>query len=136
MAFHNAGCTVTNQVNTFGMNIASIGSMSMNGKRVCLGADTMSVNIYVNGEKVKTETVKSDCQLAVNVDGYVVDSVRIEGSGNIKVDGNVGGNVSTVSGDIEVSNIIKGSVSSVSGNVVCGNVSGNVTTVSGNVKRQ
>jgi hypothetical protein len=79
-----------------------------------------SVSINDNGIVIDGNIVSNLSSLGINI------SVRIDGncdsvnttSGDISINGEVTGNVSTVSGDVKCNNI-SGSVRTVSGDIVC-----------------
>lgn len=80
--------------NTWGDNFASVGSV----------VRPQTVNVFINGNKISTELLKQDERLTIQVCGDVINSVSIDGSGDITVEGNVGGNVSALNGDVTIAN--------------------------------
>jgi hypothetical protein len=123
------------QINRRGDNIASVGKVISSGNGfIC---SDLTINIIVNGKTIETKTITSDKNIMIEVKGDVIESIAVEGSGNIHVSGNVGGNVETVSGDASVAGDVQGSVKTTSGDAkITGNVAGDVKTVSGEVRSQ
>ena len=62
-----------------------------------------------------------------------IESIKADCCNYIKVTGD-SGNIQSQSGDIEIEGNVSGNVSTMSGNVDCGNIQGSVSTMSGNIK--
>ena len=121
-------------VKTLIKNIKAAGSVLINGTtvEVCAGD---SISISGDGNQVtvgsKTATVNSS-KISISITG---DVERVEGIGDVKIGGNVTGDVSTSAGSIEIGGDVGGDVDSACGNVtVKGKVAGDVDVSCGNVK--
>lgn len=90
--------------------------------------DQKQINITINGD---IQTLDVDSCEKINITGNV-DQLRTI-SGDVRVNG-VSNSVSTTSGDVGVEGNVGGSVTTVSGDVdVEGNINGSVKTVSGDI---
>lgn len=86
--------------------------------------------ILVNGKEVFQT---SDKIISILVEGDVDGNVETV-SGDVVINGNVMKNVSTTSGDIEVAGAVGDDVKTVSGDVSAGIINGNTKTVSGDIR--
>ena len=105
----------------------------INGKKYAFNGSNVNITngkIYVDGKLFNGEE-NTEKVVNITVVGDV-NSIKNE-CGEVKVTGNVSGDVSTMSGDIDIANGVGGNVTSTSGDIKCGNVAGNVKTVSGDV---
>jgi len=85
--------------------------------------------ILINGEEVLHT---SDKWINIHIEGDVDGDVNTV-SGNVIVNGDVG-NVKSTSGDVGVSGAVCGDVKTVSGDVEAGQILGNTKTVSGDIR--
>lgn len=127
---YNNGCTVING-GTISGEVIEIkdGRMFVNGKPFedWSESDEKVINITINGNVDSLDVV---CCSSITISG---DAKKVKtGSGDIKVNGSVSGDVKTGSGDVECSDV-EGDVSTGSGNVHCGYVRGRVSTGMGNI---
>jgi hypothetical protein len=99
--------------------------------------------VYIDGKDVTPDTLNVSIVIDAPIDTLQVDyanKIEITGdvkkvetkSGNIRIKGNVSGDVQTSSGDVKCDAIV-GNVRTSSGDVECSEITGNVSTVSGNV---
>lgn len=115
----------TNKDNIF----KSSNTIIINGKTY--SGNTVSMKdskIYIDG----TEQYKDEKVINITVNGNV-DELNLNPCSNVVINGNVLGNVETISGNIECRDIYK-NAETVSGNIkVEGNVLGSVSSVSGDI---
>jgi len=109
------------------------GGIIINGESFQGGSITVKGDkVYIDGKEAEGSYTSSK-KIEITIQGDVEGNVRATSS-DIKIEGNVGKKVETVSGDIEC-NDIHGDIDTVSGDIRCNNVEGDIDTVSGNVKR-
>lgn len=93
--------------------------------------DEKVINISVEGNIESLDV--GYCQ-KISVKG---DCGRVKSaSGDVKITGNVTGDVSAQSGEIEIGGNVGGSVSTQTGDVKCGTVSGSVKTTTGDIRHK
>ena len=123
------------KVNGFTITSSGNSVCVTNGRVVIDGKD-----VTPEKEKVINICVTGDVE---NVRADVCDSIIVSGnaktvgttSGDVTVEGDVQGNVKTVSGDVQCKAVGEG-VETVSGDVHCGDVRGNVSSINGDVRRK
>jgi len=127
----------------------------INGKKYTSNGGGISVinnKVYIDGKLASDENNSVAKVINITVEGNVngnvqndVGNVTVNGntkdvkatSGEVKITGNVEGNVNTASGDVEIGGSIYGSVTTASGDVsVKGCVNGAVKSLSGDVKEE
>lgn len=115
------------------MNIVTI-----NGKTYKVEGKVSFVNgtIFANGKKVQDyeEAEKDEKKINISIEGDV-EKIDVDVCDSITVSGSVK-NIKTTSGDVEVEGDVDGDVQTVSGDINCGNVSGDASTVNGNIRRK
>jgi cytoskeletal protein CcmA (bactofilin family) len=106
-------------------------SILING-RVFAGKNLRIVNgkIFVDGN----EAACNEKVITIVVEGSA-ESVKVDACEKVTVNGDVKGNVSSMSGDIEVKGSVSGNASSMSGDVVAGRALGSISSMSGSAKR-
>ena len=109
--------------------------INMSGGNVTINGKSYTGNtISISGDgDVIIDGVKKDTPLVGKIDVVVNGDINTldHKSGNIQAN-NVN-SVKTISGDVVVNGQVGGDVTTVSGDVACGDVSGNVKTVSGDI---
>lgn len=106
-----------------------MGSITVNGKNYQGNSITINDDVVIiDGVVVGDENSKT---ITISIVGNI-NSLNVDRCKEIKVQGNVGGIVTT-SGDVDVTGSVNGDVSSTSGDIECGNVKGNINTTSGDV---
>lgn len=114
------------------MNQVIINGQVISGDLIVGKSLTVSANgdkILINGEQVFQT---SDKIITIHIEGDVDGDVNTV-SGNVIVNGDVG-NVKSTSGDVGVSGAVCGDVKTVSGDVEAEQILGNTKTVSGNIR--
>ncbi len=86
--------------------------------------------VIIDGKKYSASANKINISVEGNVNELQVDSCE-----QVTVNGEIKGDVKTMSGDVVTTGPIAGSVSTMSGNVHCLNIGGAVSTMSGDIKR-
>jgi hypothetical protein len=112
--------------------IKAMSKITINGNVI----STSGRNVVVNNGKVFIDGVDvtpDSKTINISVEGDI-DKLDVDACSKVEVVGKVG-QIKTASGDVEVDGDISGSVSTMSGDVRCGDVGGNVTTMSGDVMR-
>ena len=113
------------------------GVVIVNGK-VISGGESQIAKLeitYEDGTK-ESEILGQVDKVIVHVDGDIHGDV-VTVSGDVEAEGSIGGSVNTTSGDLEIGGSIAGSVSTMSGDVdVDGDVGGSVKTMSGDIKHR
>ena len=112
-----------NQVIVNGVVISSVNMSSNNSSIVMTNG-----KIIVNGVDVTPDAK----EINVTVTGDV-NNLEVGACNKVKITGNVR-SVNSGSGDIEINGSVGGDIRTGSGDVHCGNVEGNVRTGSGNIK--
>lgn len=124
------------KIYTQGIKISGKGNIVINGRRLTLNGDLVKdfndvdekvIYVIINGD---VNSISVDSCEQVEVKGNA-DSVKTI-SGDVKVDGCVSGNLSTVSGDVDCGDVGCG-VSTTSGDVRCKSIGGDVKTISGDI---
>ena len=114
----------------------SMHNVVINGKSYGNLKGSISVSngkVYCNGHLVSDESGTPDKEINIIVKGNVEGDVVIT-SGMVTVKGSCR-SVKTTSGDVRVEEDVTGNISTVSGDVTCGNdIGGNVNTVSGDIR--
>ena len=123
--------TVTINGKTYrGNSVQVIGNkVIIDGVEATEHKDEKKINIHVDGN---IEELSVDHAQKIMVHGDVKHLQT--SSGDVDVDGNVGGGIQASSGDVEVSGDVGGSIQTSSGDVKCGTVGGDVRTMSGDIK--
>lgn len=115
-----------------------MGTIVINGQRFQYHGSLSIINgrYYVNGKELKdlSELAKDQKEVNITIDGDI-NKLEVDCCNRIFVKGNVG-KIKSTSGDIEVEGDVDGDVQTVSGDINCGNVSGDASTVSGNIRRK
>jgi len=107
-------------------------TIHINGKMYSGNSVSVSRNkIVIDGKEVPDDENKV---INIHVEGSI-DTLKVDSCNKIKAEENVG-ELSTVSGDVKVKGDVYGDVRTVSGDVDCGEVTGNIKTVSGDVKNK
>lgn len=110
----------------------------INGNRFHYNGNLSIINgkYYVDGKEVKdwSEFTKDQKEISITIEGNV-NKLDVDCCDMIHVNGNVG-KVKATSGDIEIEGNVDGDVQTVSGDICCGNVGGDASTVSGNIRRK
>lgn len=138
--------------------------INVNGKNYS-GRSLKMVNnrIFIDGKDMTPDSKEVIIIVNGNIDELIVDVcnvVAVKGdvksaktsSGNLTIEGSVGGNATTSSGDIKCGSVtgnlqtssgditmngkVDGDINTTSGNVTCGDVGGSVTTRMGNIKKR
>lgn len=116
----------------------SMGTIVINGQRFRYNGSLSIINgkYFVDGKEVKdwSELTKDQKEINITIEGDV-NKLDVDCCDRIYVKGNVG-KVKSTSGDIEVEGDVDGDVQTVSGDISCGNVGGDASTVSGNIRRK
>lgn len=115
-----------------------MGTIVINGKKFHYEGSLTIINgrYFVNGKEVKDleELTKDQKQINIEIHGDV-EKLDIDCCDQITITGNVK-KVKTTSGDVEINGNVDGDVESVSGSIDCGDVGGDARTVSGNIRRR
>lgn len=101
----------------------------VNGKNVTVGR-----SVVISGGKVivdGTDITPDTKEISITVEGDV-ESLDVEACGTVQVNGNTGP-VRSQAGNIRIGGDVHGDVKSQAGSIVCGNVSGNVKTLAGSI---
>lgn len=100
----------------------------------CNGGSVVVSNgrVVVNGVEIRNLKDVAEKEVHIVVDGDV-SSLEVDCCETVEIHGNAG-RVDTQSGDVRVSGDVSGNIDTMSGNVECGNVRGGIDTMSGNVK--
>ena len=101
----------------------SINKMNLTGKSVKI----INGKIIIDGVEHKSD----DKIINITIDGDI-DNFNIDSCNDIKITGNVKGNVNSGIGDVKCGDVT-GDVTSSTGDVSCGNIQGNVKTSTGDV---
>jgi len=98
---------------------------------VCISCGTLDIRngrMFVDGKEVDLGNERTiNVEVIGDIKSLLVDSCE-----KVNVTGNVE-KVGTVSGDVRVAGNVGGSISTVSGDVRCGEIAGSVSTVSGDI---
>jgi hypothetical protein len=86
--------------------------------------------VIVDGKDVTPDSK----EINISVEGDVAE-LRVDACSRVSGAGNAG-NVKTQSGDVKVAGDVTGNVQSMSGDVDCGSIGGSVSTMSGDVKHR
>lgn len=91
---------------------------------------TVKNNVVIIDGVVQEGLTQGDKSITIQIHGpaHTVETA----SGDVTVEGDVTGDLSTVSGDVRCKNV-GGSVSTISGDVKASSIAGNVKTVSGDI---
>lgn len=115
-----------------------MGTIVINGQRFRYNESLSIINgkYFVDGKEVKDwyELTKDQKEINITIEGDV-NKLDVDCCDRIYVKGNVG-KVKSTSGDIEVEGDVDGDVQTVSGDIICRNVGGDASTVSGNIRRR
>jgi hypothetical protein len=106
------------------MNIININNKNYSG-------NTISINknkIFIDG----VEIINNDKEINITIDGNI-DKVSVDSCNTFKINGKAN-TVKTMSGDVIIDGDISGDVNTMSGDVECKSISGNVKTMSGDIK--
>lgn len=110
--------------------------------------DKVKGKVVINGVEYSGSNININSSGSVTIDGSIVSTVSdkvinivVQGdcdsvdtsSGDIKVWGNVNGNVNASSGDIDVEGDVKGNVNTSSGDVHADKIYGRTSTISGDI---
>lgn len=107
------------------MSTIIVNGNSYSGKSVLI----VNGKVIVNGEEITTEGKEINISIEGNIDELKVDACdKISIVGSAKT-------VSTKSGNIKVNGNVDGNIQTMSGNVNCGVVNGSITTMSGNINQ-
>ena len=87
-------------------------------------------NVIIDGKSIEIE----EKEINISVTGDIND-LRVTSCNSLEIKGNVK-TIETTSGDINIEGDVSGNVKTVSGDVRCGNITGDVKTVSGDIKRR
>lgn len=107
-----------------------MGSIRING--INYTGDNISIRgnkVVINGVDVTPDAK----QISIVVDGDVTE-LKVDNCEDLRIVGNVG-RVKTMSGDVDIEGNVTGDVETMSGDVRCLSVGGNVKTMSGKVKK-
>lgn len=110
-----------------------MGTVNVNGTIIQTNNGSITISngrVIVDGKDVTPDSKV----ITISVEGNI-EKLRVDSCEKVQVTGQCG-TVSTTSGDIEIEGDVSGSVSSVSGDVDCRNVGGSISTVSGDVKHK
>lgn len=84
----------------------------LDGKLQPISKDTKIVNIVVNGD---INSIEVDVCENIEVSGNATDIQTV--NGDVKIEGQVGGNIKTVNGDVKTKGSILGGVKTVNGDI-------------------
>lgn len=102
--------------------------MNINGVEFQGGSISITKGrVIVDGRDVTPDSKTINISVAGDVETIHADDLT-----TLTVNGNCG-KVNTMSGDVDVDGDVKGNISTMSGDVVCRNVSGSVHTMSGDI---
>lgn len=108
-----------------------MGTITINGTIYSGNSITMKGNkVIIDGKDVTPDAKEINISIVGNLTKLEVDHVN-----TLSVKGEVL-NISTKSGDIEVEGNVNGNIQTMSGDVDCGAVGGSISTMSGNVKHK
>lgn len=103
------------------------GSFSIINGRIVIDGKAMS-------EKELEELSQNTKVINISIDGNL-EKLDVDCCETIHVNGNVG-KIKTTSGDIDIDGDVSGDVQTVSGDIDCGNIGGDASTVSGDIRRK
>ncbi len=106
-------------------------SITINGKTY-QGNNISVINnkVFIDGQD-QTPDSKT---INISIEGNV-ETLKVDVCDKVVINGNVG-SASSVSGDIDIQGDVLGGVTSVSGDIKCGTIGGSVSTVSGDIKNK
>ena len=87
-------------------------------------------NVIIDGKSIEIE----EKEINISVTGNI-DSLKVTSCNELQIKGYVN-TVETTSGDIDIEGNVSGNVKTVSGDVRCEYITGDVKTVSGNIRRK
>lgn len=102
------------------------------GGDVCISCGTLDVRngrVFIDGKEIDIDKDQKVINIEITGD---VKSLIVDSCDKVTVGGNVE-RIGTVSGDVRVGGDVGGSISTVSGDVRCGEIAGSVSTVSGDI---
>jgi len=105
--------------------------ITINGKKFKGNSISVSRNKIIIDGKDCTPDAK-EINIIVNND---ISELKIDVCDTLKVKGNVG-SIQTQSGDVKVEGDVTGNISTMSGDVDCYEVGGNISTMSGDIKHR
>ncbi len=121
-------------MNTWFKNVfaGTRGTVSVNG-RTYTGREIRVTDkgVFVDGVKADDTPVAPRLDIVVQGPVQTLETV----SGDVTVQGDVSGSVTTMSGDVTVSGRVGGSVSTMSGDVRAGDIAGSASSMSGDIRR-
>jgi len=85
--------------------------------------------VFVDGREITPEGEGKEINVTVEGD---ITSLNVNACNEMHITGNVG-SVKTVNGNVKIEGDVSGDVKATSGNIVCKKIGGNVDTVSGNI---
>lgn len=104
--------------------------ITLNGKQYTGKSITVkNGEITIDGKKVTPNTK----EIYISVDGSV-EKLDIDSCDEIKIVGSVM-NITSISGDVKIEGQVLGNVSNVSGDILCTEIHGNASTVSGDINK-
>lgn len=109
----------------------------VNGIKISNGKNIVMSNgkVFVDGKEVEQlDRYGKTININITIEkDTTVENIEVE-YGNVVINGDVNGNVKSVSGDVTCGNV-GGNVKTVSGDVDCNNIGGGITTVSGDINK-
>lgn len=90
--------------------------------------------VIINGKKYEGNNI-SISNGNIVIDGDLVEKTSEFEDKTLIIQGNVN-SITTASGDVTVNGNVTGNVSTMSGDIECGNIFGNVSTMSGDITKK
>ena len=106
-------------------------SVTINGKTY--SGRNIQINngrVSIDGNADESSGLKEPISIVINGNCGAIECREA----NIKVNGNVQGDIATGAGDVECSGVVTGNVKTGAGDIECGDVSGNVQTGAGDIE--
>lgn len=111
----------------------AMSSININEKVI----ETTSKNVTIKNGRVivdgKDVTPESK-EIIIKVEGNI-EKLEVYACNKVEVKGEVG-TIKTMSGDVKVSGNVNGDIKTMAGDIDCGSVSGDISTISGDVKHK